>query len=374
MRARNLPLAFSFTLALPLLAALAAAHAQATDGSGAVSIGERRVAPGLLPNWSLSIQGHWATQCPPTLETVTLDDHDLRVDARSVLELCERGSTPFSIEVNPALALNRGPLAPGIYRVSFYAADGAQASPKLRAFTLVDHSTQNTPAVVPETGFWWSTSASDVRADRTTLSLELQDGQLSAALLSYDDLGQPVWYFGAGAFAGHIAHLSLLRLAGGSAPFAQVSTLPHGEAGLTMDLEFSSAAHASAWLTRAHGGDGLQLETLDLVRLPLADSASGEAWQGDWVLVADAKDATPQRLHFDQYRAVDAEHFQIEDTNAKVGLVCSRKPAQPEWPPAACSLRQDEGALLGDFSSVALARMDGQRADRVSLHLLRITR
>jgi hypothetical protein len=366
-------------LALPLLAAVVTAFAQPADDAAGFSIEERGTSPvSALPSWTLAIQGQWPTRCPPALEKVTLNDHDLRIDARSVLDLCERGATPFSIELNPALAVNHGVLAPGVYRVSFYAADGAQAPAKLRAFALIDRSSPNARGIVPETGFWSSSNA-DANAERMTLSLELQDGQLSVALLSYDDLGQPVWYFGAAPFAGRTAHLSLLRLTGGSAPFAQVATTaPHGDSALAMDLEFVSAAHASAWLTRTHGAAAdaasLLVQTLDLVRLPLADSIDGQAWQGDWVLVTDAVDAVPQRLHFDQYRALNTAHFQLDDAAAKVTLVCSRQPAQPEWPPSSCSLHQDDGAVLGNFDSVALARMDGLRADRSGIHLLRVTR
>ena len=321
-----------------------------------------------VPTWSLTISGQWPTHCPPTLENIALDGRDLRIDARSVLGLCERGATPFSIEVNPALALQRG-LAPGVYHVAFYAADGAESQPVLRAFSLLDRSAASSPVISPESGFWWTSNASE--ANRTTLSIELQDGQLSVALLSYDEAGRSVWYFGAAPYAGRVAHLPLLRLAGGSAPFTAVSSAPHGDSTLTLDLEFASAAHANAWLTR-DAGAGLQLQTLDLVRLPLADSADGHAWQGDWVLVADA-DAVPQRLHFDQFHAVDAAHFELSDAAANITLTCSRKPEQPEWPPAACSLR-DGGNTLATFSSVALARMDGMRtADHIGMHLLRVT-
>jgi len=316
------------------------------------------------PSWSLKISGQWQTQCPPRLENIALDKHELRIDARSVLGLCERGATPFSIELNPAMALQH-PLAPGVYHVRFYAADGAQSTPKLLAFALLDRSLPNTPAVVPETGFWWTSNTTD--ANRTTLSLEVQDGQLSVALLSYDDSGQATWYFGAAPYAGHVAHLPLLRLAGGSAPFNPVSSAPHGDAALTLDLEFSSAAHAGAWLTRTLDSDAsLQLQTLDLVRLPLADSADGHAWQGDWVLVADAIDVAPRRLHFDQYRAVDAAHFELVDSTDNATLTCARKPAQPEWPPVSCSVRA--GDVAAEFASVALARMDGAH-----VHLLRVT-
>jgi len=362
---------------LTALALLAAATAAFTQSAG-FSIQDRsEPRTHIVPGWTLAISGTWPTQCPPTLENLALDDHDLRIDARSVLELCERGATPFSVELNPALALGRGAFAPGVYRVSFYAADGTRATPKLRAFALVDRSLPSAPTITPETGFWWSSHDGDGAADRTTLSFELQDGQLSAALLSYDDLGQPVWYFGAAQYAGRIAHLPMLRLAGGSAPFVQTSTAPHGDPALALDVEFASSAHASAWLSRTPAGEDpvLQLQSLDLVRLPLADSIDGRAWQGDWVLVADAADAVPQRLHLDQYHAIDAAHFELADSAANVALTCSRRPAQPDWPPTACSLHATDGTgILGNFTSVALARMDGQRADRADLHLLRITR
>jgi hypothetical protein len=366
MRIRPLQTLSVCVSALALLAAATGGHA--ADAPFSIQQHENPQAS----DWSLAINGQWPTRCPPTLETVALQDHDLRIDARSVLELCERGATAFSIELNPKLAVHDGSMTPGVYRVSFYAADGAQATPKLRAFTLLDRSLTDAPSIIPETGFWW-TSSVDENANRTTLSLELQDGQLSVALLSYDEIGRAAWYFGAAAYAGRIAHLPLLRLAGGAGPFVQTTTAPHGESTLALDLEFSSAAHASAWLSRAGADDNsLQLQPLDLVRLPLADSSDGHAWQGDWVLLTDAADAIPMRLHLDQFHATDAAHFQLTDAILDVVLVCARNPAQPDWPPLSCLLRQGENTSLGHFSSVALTRMDGRR-DAAPVHLLRVT-
>ena len=112
---------------LPLaLFAAAPAFAQSVADHGTVTIHET-AARAILPYWGLSIRGEWPTQCPPTLQNVALDGSDLRIDARSVLDLCERQSTPFAIEVNPALAMQRATLPAGVYHASFYAADGAQA-------------------------------------------------------------------------------------------------------------------------------------------------------------------------------------------------------------------------------------------------------
>lgn len=372
--------------ALALLAACAFAQAQAADAAVDAStganyaIGVQGGVPDMGGAWTLAISGDWATQCPPTLEKVALDraalaGADLRIDARSVLGLCARRAMPFSIEVNPALALNRTALPAGIYRVSFYAADGAQAQPKLRAFALIDRSGAGVARIEPETGFWWAANANDAVANRTVLSMELQNRQLSVALMSYDRSGQPVWHFGAAPYAGHIAHVPLVLLQGGGDPFSGANSTPHGESTLTLDLQFQSSAHASGWISRVEGSaddSTLRLQPLDLARLPLTEVADGHAWQGDWVLVGD-DNATPQRLHLDHYQVIDAEHFQLDDSATGVALVCARDAAQPELPPTSCSLRETDGADASRFDSVAIARMDGARDDGAAIHLLRIT-
>ena len=326
---------------------------------------------------TLTVNGQWPTQCPPSLKNVTLDGTDMRIDAGSDLTLCDRTSSPFSIELNPALAVDKTSLDPGIYHVSFYAADGAGSSPKLRAFTLLDHSAQDAASIVPESGFWFTSNNGDASANRTVLSVESQDGQLSIALMSYDAIGQPVWYFGAAAFNGHIAHVPLIHIVGGTDPFDASASSAHGDSMMTLDLQFESGAHALAWLGRERGGaddSTLQLQPLDIVRLPLSDSSDGQAWQGDWVLVADTDEATPQRLHLTQYRAVDAQHFEVSDPAGATVLSCTRESSQPEWPPSSCSLRQSNGTLSGAFDSVALSRMDGIAQSGSTIHLLRISR
>ncbi|MGA9335286.1 MAG: hypothetical protein WBV39_13490 [Rudaea sp.] len=348
--------------------------AQPAQGNGGFSIKQRFLPNALPAAWNITISGQWPTQCPPTLQTVTLDGSDLRVDARSVLSLCERRAMPFSIELNPALALNRAVLPSGIYHVSFFAADGAQATPKLRAFSLIDRRRADSAPIVPETGFWWSTGTTQANADRTVLSIEAQQGQLSTSLMTYDGAGQPVWYFGSAPYEGRIASLSLLRLSGGSGPFSSVASQPHGDSVLTLDLQFLSSAHAQAWLGRARGDGSLQLQQFDLVRLPLAEAVDGQAWQGDWVLVTDGTDAAPQRIDLNAYQALDATHFQLSDSTGDDTLACSRDAAHPEWPPTVCSLHQSDGATDTDFNSVAISRMDGQRRDGTAVHLLRLSR
>ncbi|MBS0556870.1 MAG: hypothetical protein JSR27_05580 [Proteobacteria bacterium] len=357
-----------FVCCLLAAAACAGAFAQSLAGASAVSIHDAGSPLGVLPGWNLAIGGEWPTQCPPVLQSVTLDGNDMRIDARSVLDLCARQPTAFSIQVNPTLALQRMALAPGVYKVGFYAAEGAQSQPSLRAFTLIDRSLPGAPAIVPETGFWWSAGA-----DPAVLSLELQGSQLSVALLSYDADGQPAWLFGTAPYDGRIAHLSLLRLAGGNDPFAQVAATPRGDAALTLDLQFSAAAHAQAWLSRTRSNDGtLQLRALDLSRLPLAESADGSAWQGEWVLVSDAAGAIPQRLRLNPLQAPDAHRTLLASADGSATLDCAEQSAQATWPPSVCNLRLADGTS-DRFDSVAIARMDGKDANGVAVHLLRIT-
>jgi len=376
----------ALALSAPVAYALAqSSSAQPADAAAAYAIGVQNGVHDVRANWTLAISGEWATQCPPTLEKVTLDNGaadggaadgvDLRIDARSVLDLCTRRAMPFSIEVNPALALDRSALPAAVYHVSFYAADGAQAQPKLRAFALVDRNGTGAPRIEPETGFWWTANSNESSTNRTVLSMELQNQQLSVALMSYDASGQPIWHFGAAPYSGRTAHVPLLHLQGGGDPFSAASSTPHGDSTLTLDLQFQSAAHASAWLSRVEGNTdeaGLRLQPLDLVRVPLAEASDGSAWQGDWVFVDDAS-ATPQRLRFDRFQSIDTDHFQLEDAASGVAMLCTRDVGRPELPPSSCALSQGAGADANRFDSVAIARMDGTRSDGTAFHLLRIT-
>ncbi|MDR3388389.1 MAG: hypothetical protein P4L92_15180 [Rudaea sp.] len=362
--------------ALVLFAPVAYVFAQSADATASYAIGVQNGVQDVRASWTLAISGEWATECPPTLEKVALDGATgLRIDARSVLGLCTRRAMPFSIEVNPALALDRGALPAGVYHVSFYAADGAQARPRLRAFALVDRSGAGAARIEPETGFWWAANSNESAAGRTVLSIELQNQQLSVALMSYDASGQPVWHFGAAPYSGRTAHVPLLHLQGGGDPFSAASATPQGDATLTLDLQFQTAAHASAWLSRVEGSadePSLRLQPLDLARIPLAATADGSVWQGDWVLVDDAS-TSAQRLRFDHFLAIDADHFELDDGAAGIAMICTRDATRPELPPSACALNQGSGVDASRFDSVAIARMDGTRSNGTAIHLLRVT-
>ncbi|HEX6833893.1 MAG TPA: hypothetical protein VF132_10215 [Rudaea sp.] len=361
-------------LATALLFGATCAHAQSEVETARVTI---RAHQATQPSpWMLRVSGIWSTQCPPTLERVALDGADLSIEARSVLSLCPHRPTAFSIDVNSALATNRAALAPGIYHVGFYAATGNQGLPRLRSFALIDNGAPAS-SVVPESGFWWSSGDLKTGAHRVAVSMELQGAQLSVALLSYDDSGSPVWQFGTAALTGRIAHVPLIRTTGGSDPFAAAVLAPRGEAALTLDLQFHSGAHASAWLSRRGGtpdDPSLDLTTIDLVRLTSGSGIDPAVWQGDWILTADASFIPIERLHFGKARKLDATHFELEDVEMSTRLVCEHDDTAAEQLPRECvlSLTTDDKEIAR-FGALGISRMEGVRPDGFELHLIRVS-
>src|SRR5512147_1980101 len=118
-------------------AGIRAASAASSDG-GADSIAWPAGSIAATGNTVLSISGSWPTACTPTFDKASLDGADLRIDARAVLSLCTRQATPYAIELNPLAALGQATLPAAVYHVYYYAANGAQAEPRLHAFALVD--------------------------------------------------------------------------------------------------------------------------------------------------------------------------------------------------------------------------------------------
>jgi hypothetical protein len=350
----------------------AAVAAAADSGSYAIAI----AANGSGKNDTLlSISGSWPTACTPTFDKASLSRSDLRIDARAVLNLCARQRTPYSIELNPRAALGQTALAPSVYHVYYYAANGAQAEPQLRAFALVNAAAgAGGAAFAPETGFWWTTGG-DKAAARNVLSIEAQGPQLTVALMSYDADGRGSWQFGTGSLSGRIAHVPLLQIAGGKGPFSAASAGQRGEAGWMLDLEFQSSSLASAWLSRPLGGEDspLQVQTVDLVRLPFAKAGDGSAWKGDWILVMDAGTTAPQRLHLDHVEALDAATFRLGDDAAGIYVDCGLDGSNAELPPSRCILRRRDGGELGQFTAIAITRMDGALSNGAALHLLRVS-
>lgn len=352
--------------AVVALALAGCASATAADGGDAAAISYR----GGAAQTTLAIADSWPTPCTPTFDGTSLDGANLRVDARAVLSLCAHQATPYTIEVDPAAAIGHR-LAERVYHVSYYAANGAQAPAKLRAFALVDTAASN-PAPAPESGFWWTTSDGRAGAGRNVFSIEVQGSQLTTALMGYDRDGRGNWQVGAGVLEGRVAHVPLLQLAGGSDPFSGAASAPRGEAGLMLDVEFHSTSQATVWLSRAGGGDdaGIEMQTFEIARLPFAGAA--DAWTGEWILATDG-DTPPQRLRLKRIGTPDGIGFRLSDETAQVAIDCYLDPENAELPPHQCVLRRADGVQLGQFDAVAMTRMDGFNNGKAGLHLLRVS-
>ena len=348
-----------------LLAEPAPAPAQVPTRTYTITLDASPTAPGRL-----KIRGTWPNACLPAFENASLRGDDLTITARTTLTLCDDKPTPVALSVNPAFALGLPSLPAGVYHVWFRAADSAHAAATLRAFAVVDAGTPARSTISPETGFWWPVSGAASAIGRNVMSLEFQGAQLSAAVLGYGEDGRSNWQFGTSAFDGRLAHVPLLQLAGNE-PSAGDLPGRRGEAGLVLDLQFHSNSHATAWLSRTLES-GLDVQAVDLVRLPFADVSDGAAWQGEWILVAD-DDSAPQRLRLRAAAAAADNRFVLGDAHSGVTVDCVYDPENSDLPAQNCTVAQRDGKILAKLDEVAITRMDGKRPDGVTMHLLRVT-
>lgn len=380
IRAKSAMLASRVLLALLLTALTALAVAKGRDDAVQYQIRVRPARAGdLNQSWYVDVAGVWPTLCTPTIERVVLEGGDLRIELRSVLELCARGSTPYSFSLSAAQIIG-GPLrGSDTYRVRLYAANGAQADQQLRAFTLLNARGKADAEIEPEAGFWWAengSSAATADATGTLLSLEQQGRQLSVALMTYDSSGESVWRFGSAALMNSLAHVRLIRPQGGADPFAPTTSLPRVESEINLDLEFHASARATGWLSRSNGdaeNPVLQLRELQFAHLPFSAVANGSGWKGDWVLIGDRLSDPPQRLRLDQFEPLAQTGFVLSDSSTGSRLQCQRN-SIPQAPPQSCQLRSADGQNLGRFDSVAISRLDGVAADGTRLQLIRVSR
>ena len=319
---------------------------------------------------ALKIRGTWPNACLPAFEKASLTGHDLTITARSSLGLCDAAPTPLTLSIDIALSLGIPTLPGSVYHVWFQTAEGAHAAAKLRAFAVIDTSAEPRSTIAPETGFWWPVAGAASGIARNVMSLEFQGTQLSAALLGYGDDGRSNWQFGTSAYDGRSAHVPLLQLAGSLASAGEPGER-RGEAGLVLDLEFHSNSHATAWLSRTLDDAAIQVQTIDVVRLPFADVSDGAAWQGEWIFVAD-DDSAPQRLRLHAAAAAAENRFVLGDSRNGITVDCTYDPENSDLPAQSCTIAQRDGKVIAKLDEIAMSHMDGKRADGVPVHLLRV--
>lgn len=325
------------------------------------------------PQWppDLVIEGLWTSTCLPTVLDTHLRDRSIDIEMEAANGHCAEASTPFRLKVNPAREAGLQELALGVYQLRIFLRQAGGGS-ELIAFRLLRSGALD-PHSRPENGFWWSIPTLDEKPALTGngLSIEQQGENLAVTWLSYEG-GRPVWYFGSTPMYGSLAHVDLVRMVGGGEAFSGPNSAPDAEPGLSINLQFLSPSHANAWLVQHTPleGNTIEVQPLNLARLPFAGGHPGSNWQGQWALViGNAEQA--RIIEFSTLATADAETFQVSDRLGSVSLRCRLDRVGKHALPALCSL-SDGADILADFDQVGLDRLSGLNADGEPVRLVRL--
>lgn len=370
------PLLRGFALLTALLLATIQAAFAAQTGSVDSHLDVRLVAASeVAPQWppDLVIEGLWPDSCLPSLLRTRVVDYDIDIYLRNDERACVQAQTAFQLKVNPAREAGRGQMALGIYRVRLFLTHD-KGSNELIAFRLLRSGGDDRRAR-PESGFWWSVpTTNDVPAlSGNGLSIEQQGDTLAVTWLSYES-GGPVWYFGSRKMSGKIAWIAMSRMVGGGEAFAGPNASPGIEPGLALNIEFLSPAHANAWLVREQPGStrAIEVQDLNLVRLPFAEGHPGKSWQGEWALIiADSTEA--KIINLVTLATADAETFRVSDQLGSINLQCRADDVGSHAVASFCTLT-DGATVLADFDLVGLDRLVGQDTHGVPVRLVRLPR
>ena len=325
------------------------------------------------PQWppDLIIEGIWGSSCAPSVVSARVTELNIDVQLKADARRCDVASIPFKLKVNPARETGLNQLQLGVYQVRLFLRSGSGSNELITFRLLRAGSADAGPR--PESGFWWSIPTLDDTPALTGngLSIEQQGENLAVTWLSYEG-GRPVWYFGSAPMPGSIARVELLRMVGGGEAFSGPNAAPGAEPGLSMNLQFLSPSHASAWLVQhaSLDSEAIEVQNLNLARLPFEGGHPGANWQGEWALViGNASEA--RILALTQLATADAESFQVSDRLGSVSLQC-RLDSVGEHPlPAFCSL-SDGASTLADFDQVGLDRLFGLTPDGDPVRLVRL--
>lgn len=319
----------------------------------------------------LRIEATWPNTCLPVVEAATIVPGHIDVHLRQPGGRCIAEPTAFAAQVNPARASGWSHLPRDVHAVRLYLAE-AGGTGRLIAFRWLDAAAEN-PAT-PENGFWWSVANERDAVPALTgsgISLERQGERIAVTLFGYDT-GRPEWAFGSGVLRGSVAHVQLVRMRGGSAPFAPGVSAPIAEPGPALHLRFASPAHAEAWIERdVAGGDfGIELQPLAFARSPFSAERPGSAWQGRWVLVGGERGEARVVMFNDTASTSDADGFRLLDSLLGAELDC-RLDHGPAAFPRRCTLRIG-GQPAAHFDHIGLDRLQGRDGDGQGVELMRL--
>jgi hypothetical protein len=318
----------------------------------------------------LRVQGNWPTPCLPTVEDISLEGRDLRIELRSKKPLCARTSLPFDLEINLSPHVGKSwPSTP--LRVSVVTANSASGAAQLRGFALI--APQPVPRAVPSSGLWWPLPQSDSSAPTagTGFSFEIQGNTIASAVLGRTGNGEAIWYFGTGKLRGRVAEIDLVAASSSAADGESNTT---GNAVLALD--FDGNGRATAWLGQYEQGENqpvLRQQIIELAHLPFAERTDGSAWQGDWVLLGatPGQSRSARQIHLSATSFIAVANYRISGDDGSV-LSCERDADAPKAaPPRRCRLNDSNGLLIAEFDSIDINRLDGYTPDRTPVQLLR---
>ena len=327
----------------------------------------------MAPQWppDLLIQGVWPDSCPPVIVRSSLADSHIDIVLRRSSNHCSDVPTPLSLRINPAREAGLRQLGLGVFQIRLHLL-GDDGSSQLLGFRLLQSGGTDTSSR-PESGFWWSvpTDSQVPALAGSGVSIEQQGENLAVTLLTYE-AGAPVWYFGSTTMPGSIAHLPLLRMVGGDEPFSGPGASPRAETGMSLNLQFMGPAHAQAWLVRPRRGaeQAVEVQELNLLRIPFQTDRIGAGWRGLWALVAD--DAREARvIELTDLLTADAESFRLRDRSGELTLQCRLDDIGGHPTPAFCSLNEADG-VVADFDRIGLDRLSGLTTEGRPVRLVRL--
>ncbi|HET6546748.1 MAG TPA: hypothetical protein VFG55_08395 [Rhodanobacteraceae bacterium] len=319
----------------------------------------------------IGISGVWPTDCPPQVERVALDSADLTIQTRFPTTGCDASrATPYHLRLSPSAVAGLPQLPAQVYRTRVFLGT-TTGVPELAAFTLLD-ATAVESAPHPESGFWWSQAGSESGAALagSGLSLELQDHRVAVGLLGFDETGNATWYFGSAPLEGRVAHVPLVRLTRGDAPFAATGSRPLAEPGPRIEIEFVSPTRAQAYLVRDKGNGNLEVRALSVARSLFAANPPGSAWNGRWVLVREGED-NARVFDLRSLSTEDADSFHLIDLTSGASLDCRLDHATQASEPDLCTLSGDLDAVA-NFDQIGIDHLSGRAGDGAIVQLLRI--
>jgi hypothetical protein len=319
----------------------------------------------------VGISGQWPTDCPPVVAGVSLEGAELTVHARFPVTGCHADRpTAYHLRIGPSAIAGLPQLPAQVYRTRVYLA-AAQGTPELSWFGLLD-ATSVPAAPRPGSGFWWSqpSAATGAALAGSGVALEFQDHRLAAGFLGFDDDGRATWYFGSARLEGRVAHVPLVALNSGDAPFGATGGRPLAEPGPRMEIEFQSPTRALAWLVRDRGNGTLDVRALSISRSLFAAEPAGTAWSGRWVLTRNGDD-TARVFDLGDLNRDGADRFQLADAAGGALLDCRIDGVLAGGAPDFCTLDYDFGTRV-NFNQIGVDQLRGVDAGGTVMQLLRI--